>query len=91
MSYSSVKKYEKAIEILNQCLSINPEYLPPYFTLTACYIELNDFDKAQKAARKILELDPNFSLEYHKEVLPVKNKHELERYIGNLRKAGLPE
>jgi len=91
MSYSSVEKYEKAIEILNQGLSINPEYLSAYFPLTACYIELNDFDKAQKAARKILELDPNFSLEYHKEVLPVKNKHELERYIGNLRKAGLPE
>lgn len=91
MSYRYVKKHEKAIEILNQCLSINPEYLHAYLPLTACYIELNDIDKAQKAARKILELDPNFSLEYLKEVLPIKDKDELELFIGNLRKAGLPE
>ena len=91
MAYSFAEQYEKAIEILNQSLSIDPEALTPYLTLTSCYIELNDFDKAQKAAKKILEIDPNFSLEYHKEVLPIKDKAELERYIGNLRKAGLPE
>jgi len=91
MSYRYVKKYEKAIEILNQCLSINPKYVYAYLALISCYIELNDFDKAQKAVRKFLELDPNFSLEYHKNITPLNDQKELERYIGTLRKAGLPE
>jgi adenylate cyclase len=91
MSYSYAKKYEKAIEILNQCLSINPEFLSAYLPLTSTYIELNDYDKAQKTARKFLELNPNFSLEYHKSIVPLNDQTEMERYIENLRKAGLPE
>ena len=90
-AYSAAGQYEKAMELAHQSISIDPEALLPYIFLSSFYIELNDFDKAQKSAKKVLEIDPNFSLEYYKNVLPIKNQSRLEKYIGNLRKAGLPE
>jgi adenylate cyclase len=68
-AYSNAGQYEKAIGILNQSISINPEALTPYLPLASCYIELNEIDKANKAAKKVIEIDPNFSLEYFKPYL----------------------
>jgi len=90
-AYSEVDQLERAIELLHQAITIDPEYLPPYIHLSSFYIELNEVDKAQNMAKKVLEIDPIFSLEYYKNVLPIKSQSRLERYIGNLRKAGLPE
>jgi adenylate cyclase len=90
-AYRSAGQYEKAVEILNQSISIDSESLAPYLDLAVCYIELKEIDQAKLSANKVLEIDPNFRVGYHKKVLPVKDKDELERYIGNLRKAGLPE
>ena len=52
---------------------------------------LNELDKAQKAAEKVLEIEPIFSLSYYTNVMPIKNQSRLETFIKNLRKAGLPE
>jgi len=52
---------------------------------------LDSFEETEKFAKKILEINPSFSLEYYKNVVPLKDRTELERYIENLRKAGLPE
>ncbi len=90
-AYAFDRQYDKVLEILNQSLSIDSETLLPYLYLTSVYIELNNLDQAKISANKILEIDPNFSTEYHKNVLPLKDKTELDRYIGNLRKAGLPD
>ena len=69
LAYRLAGQYEKAIEILNHSLKIDPEALTPYITLASCYIELNQFENARKAANKILEIDPHFSLEYHQVTL----------------------
>jgi hypothetical protein len=37
----------------------------------------------------VLRLNPNFSLEVHKERMPIKDSAMLERHIAALRKAGL--
>lgn len=60
-AYRMTGQYEKAVEILNHRITIESETLLPYLILTACYINLNEFDKAQIPAKKILEIDPNFS------------------------------
>jgi adenylate cyclase len=89
--YRIIGQYEKAIELLNQSIVLESASLFPYLILTACYISMNELEKAQKTANKSLEIDPNFSLEYHKSVVPHKVQAELDKYIEALRKAGLPE
>jgi adenylate cyclase len=51
---------------------------------------LNRTEEAQKAAEEVLRIEPNFSLEYHKNILPYKNQETLNNYIEALREAGLP-
>jgi len=83
-------QYEKAIQHLKKALIGNPDLLTPYLYLTASYISLNRTEEAHKAAEEVLRIEPNFSLEYHKNILPYKNQETLNNYIEALRKAGLP-
>ena len=91
LAYRLAGQYEKAIEILNHSLKIDPVALTPYITLASCYIEINQFENARKAAKKVLEIEPHFSLEYHQVTLPVKDQTLLNKHIDALRKAGLPD
>jgi tetratricopeptide (TPR) repeat protein len=89
--YHDVKKYNEAIEILNQGISIDSETLTPYPILISCYIELNQFDEARRSSKKVLEIDPDFSLAYYKDMQLLNDQAANDRYIENLRKAGLPD
>ena len=91
LAYRMSGQYGKAIEILNHSLKIDPEALTPYITLASCYIELKQIENARKAAKKVLEIEPHFSLEYHQNTLPIKDQGVLSKHIDALRKAGLPE
>ena len=91
LAYRLAGQYEKAIEILNHSLKIDPVALTPYITLASCYIEINQFENARKAAKKVLEIEPHFSLEYHQVTRPVKDQTLLNKHIDALRKAGLPD
>lgn len=91
LAYRLAGQYEKALEMLNYSLKIDPEALTPYITLASCYIEINQFENARKAAKKVLEIEPHFSLEYHQVTLPLKDQTLLNKHIDALRKAGLPD
>ena len=41
------------------------------------------------SAAEVLRLNPKFSLEVHKERVPIKDPAMLERHLAALRKAGL--
>jgi hypothetical protein len=60
-----------------------------YLTLAAVYSELGREAEARAEAAEILRLTPNFSLEVHKERVPIKDPAMLERYLAALRKVGL--
>ena len=45
--------------------------------------------EARAEATEVLRLNPNFSLEVHKQREPIKDPAVLERHIAALRKAGL--
>ena len=57
--------------------------------LAAVYSELGKETEARAEAAEVLRLNPKFSLEVHKERVPIKDHVMLERHIAALRKAGL--
>jgi hypothetical protein len=57
--------------------------------LAAVYSELGQIIEAQKEAAAVLRLNPRFSLEVHKQRMPIKNPAVLERHLAALRNAGL--
>jgi adenylate cyclase len=88
-AYAVAGRYEEAIAPLKQYLSRYPNILPAHLTLAAVYSELGHAAEAQKEAAEVLRLNPNFSLEVHKQRMPIKDSATLERHIATLRQAGL--
>jgi adenylate cyclase len=91
IAYRNDEQYEKSIEICKKAIALDPSTLPSYFTMVCALGCLNRDKEARKYAREILRLDPNFSLNYHKNTIPFQDPSKTEILINALRKAGLPD
>src|SRR5262249_742593 len=88
-AYAVAGRYEEARAPLQRYLSRYPNFLPAHLTLAPVYSELGQAAEAQAEAAEVLRLNPNFSLEVHRQRMPIKDQAVLERHIAALRKAGL--
>jgi len=88
-AYQALGRYEDAIELYKQVLKRSPNHLPAHIHLTAVYSASGRETEARHQAEELLRLDPTFSLEEFAEINPIKDEAQRERYIANLRKAGL--
>ncbi len=88
-AYAVAGHYEEAREPLQRYLSRYPNVLPAHLMLAAVYSELGQAAQARAEAAEVLRLNPKFSLEVHKQRMPIKDPAVLERHIAALRKAGL--
>lgn len=91
MAYSKIGQHEKAINLLEQALSDDPDHLSSSLTLVFSYCSLNRKEEAHKAVDEVLRINPNFSLDYFAKMYPDKNQESIEILIKALRKAGLPD
>jgi tetratricopeptide (TPR) repeat protein len=88
-AYAQAGRYEEAREALQRFLSHYPNALLAHLTLAAVYSELGQDAEAQAEAREVLRINPHFSLEVHRQRMPLKDPAIVERGIAALRKAGL--
>jgi TolB-like protein/Flp pilus assembly protein TadD len=88
-AYHLAGRPEEAIAPLKQYLSRYPNILHAHLTLAAVYSELGKEAEARAEAVEVLRLNPQFSLEVHKQRMPIKDPAVLERHLAALRKAGL--
>jgi adenylate cyclase len=91
MAYRFNQEYDKAIEMAKKAIAKQPDMLMSHLVLTASYSEAGMLTKAAAAAKEVIKIHPDFSLESYSAVLPYKQKKDIDRYIGALRKAGLPD
>jgi adenylate cyclase len=89
VAYATAGRPEEALAPLKQFIARYPNILPGHLMLAAVYSELGKEAEAHAEATEVLRLNPNFSLEVHKERMPIKDPAVLERHIAALRKAGL--
>jgi adenylate cyclase len=90
-AYRLTGQDEKAIEIVNRGIMMESGTVYSYLLLIVCYVNLDKLEKAKKYAKKVLEIDPNFSVEYYKSTAIISDQAESERAIEALRKAGIPD
>jgi adenylate cyclase len=69
----------------------NPETDASRVLLAATLGQLGRIDEAREAWREALRVNPDYSLEQRRNVLPYKNPADFERIVEGLRKAGLSE
>jgi adenylate cyclase len=90
-AYEMMECYEEAIACLEKALSLTPESHIPLIHLAGCHAALGNEKEARRVVSLILKSNPTFSLKKYAEILPHKDEVFKQRYIANLRKAGLPE
>jgi adenylate cyclase len=88
-AYAVAGRYEEARALLQRYLSRYPNILPAHLMLAAVYSVLGKEAEARAEAAEVLRLNPQFSLEVHKQRVPIKDPAMLERHLAALRKAGL--
>ena len=84
-------RYEEAVDLLQQRLIRNPVTDVSRALLAASYGHLGRFDEARAAWQEVLRVNPDYSLEYRRKVLPYKNPADFELVVEGLRKAGIEE
>jgi tetratricopeptide (TPR) repeat protein len=88
-TYYSAGRTEEALVPLKRFLARRPNYLDAHLILAAAYSELGREEEARAEVAEVLRINPNFSLEVHKQRKPIKDPAMLERQLAALRKAGL--
>jgi adenylate cyclase len=82
-------RYPETIALLRRRILRNPETDVSRLLLAASYGQMGMKAEAAEAWQGLLRVNPTYSLEHRRKVLPYKNPDDYERVIEGLRKAGL--
>ena len=84
-------QYSQAVSLLKRRILRSPETDTSRVLLAASLGHMGLIDEAHEAWGELLRVNPAYSLEQRRNVLPYKNPTDFERIVEGLRKAGLPE
>ncbi|RWL19887.1 MAG: tetratricopeptide repeat protein [Mesorhizobium sp.] len=84
-----LRRYEEAIGILKRRLVRNPDTDVSRVLLAASYGHLGRFEEARHEWQEVFRVNPDYSLEHRRKVLPYKNPDDFELVVDGLRNAGL--
>jgi adenylate cyclase len=88
--YRQKGQYEEALTEYKKA-ALRPDALNDQLSLAAIYVLLNRQEDANAAAKKVLEINPSFSVERASKSWPYKNQAEVKIMLDALRKSGLPD
>lgn len=88
-AHFSLGAYEQAMAAIEQRLARNPQSETAYALLASCQGHLGRPAESRQAWEQALRINPGFSIERRRRVLPFRNPDDFERRIEGLRKAGL--
>jgi adenylate cyclase len=88
-AYYQLRRYEEAENVLKRRIFRTPETDASRVLLAATYGQTGRLDEAREQWRKVLRVNPAYSLEHRRKVLPYKNPADFEAVVDGLRKAGL--
>ena len=91
MAYYHLGQYETAIPLLEQAAERNENVIPIKLMLAAVYVNVNRQDDASWVIEQVQVLNPATTLEHVKKSTPIVDAKSLEKYLADLRNAGLPE
>jgi adenylate cyclase len=83
-------QYHDAIAALKRRIIRNPNTDASRILLAAAYGHVGLFEEARTQWDEAHKMNPNYSLEHRRKILPYKNSADFERIVEGLRKVGLP-
>ena len=82
-------RYDEAIDLLKRRLIRNPNTDVSRELLAACYGHQGRNKEARAEWQEVFRVNPDYSLEYRRTVLPFKNPGDFEKIVDGLRKGGV--
>ena len=90
-AYYQLRRYEEAENVLKRRIFRTPETDASRVLLAATYGQTGRLDEAREQWREVLRVNPDYSLEHRRKVLPYKDPADFERVVEGLRKVSLVE
>ena len=90
-AHFSLGEYDRAIAAIAQRLERNPQSETAYALLASCHGHLGRPEECRKAWEHTLRLNPRFSIERRRRILPFRNPQDFERRVEGLRQGGLTD
>ena len=87
-AHISLRKFEEAVAILMERLERRSDSPTSLTLLASCYGHLGRHDESRAAWAEALRIDPQFSLERRRRILPFKNPGDFELRMDGLRLSG---
>lgn len=91
VAYTFKGDYERAVLVGRRAVKANRNFVAGYRPLIASLGHLGRRDEARPYVRKLLSLDPRFTIERFLQAYPIKKASDRARYGRGLRLAGVPE
>jgi adenylate cyclase len=88
-AYVCMGRYEDAAAVLKRRIVRKPDTDMSRVLLAACYGHLGRIEEARTLWQQALRINPGYSLEHRRRVLPYKDPADFEHVVDGLRKAGL--
>ena len=89
IAYTIKGRYEEAVNVGRRVVKATPDFVNGYKPLIASLGHLGRIDEAKPYVKKLLSLEPNFTVERFGKVYPFKKDRDRERYMTGLRLARL--
>ena len=89
-AYRDLGRYEEAIPLFKETLQYRPKNIRALLNLASAYAALGRETEARSEVNKVLQIDPDMTIEKRLKMDPYKNLVDNERFSELLRKAGLP-
>ena len=87
----SLGLYDQAIAALKQRLERNPDAESAYALLAVCYGHLDRIAEGREALAALMRINPDFSIERRRRILPFRNPADFEFRVEGMRKVGLEQ
>ena len=88
---AALGQYEASVNTLKRRLERNPNSATSYALLASCYGHLGMFPESRAAWAELRKIDPSYSIEWRRRILPFRDSRIFDDRMAGLRKAGLLE
>ncbi len=75
-AYRLMLRYDEAIEVYKQAISLAPNQIAAHLGLTICYVQAGQLDLARIQGREILRVSPKFDMELYAQSLTYQDPEE---------------
>jgi len=90
-SYWELERFDDAVVQFRKVIDRVPGFPMTYMFLASVYVELGRLDEAAEQLQTLRAMNPMWSVRNADRIFPIASDDKRKRFLGTLRKAGMPE